>query len=180
MKMKPVNLSDDFLAYINARLSQYNCRVGILQNKLHYRPLQSTHQQKFQGKWVNFKHNWVPYNYAGLRLWRQGNKQDGTLYSVAKNLNNYIDWLQRPFRLSSNREVLSVIQLVIDGLNGVEVKQRILNAVQAVVRNPLLRSEYGKNSEKWAKYKMFNKLGFFTGQFFKNIKAEFDVSSKTR
>lgn len=175
MKIKPVNLSEDFLAYINARLGEYNCRVGILENKPHYAPLKSTQEYKIGDKWVSNKKGWVPYMYAGLMLWRQGYRQDGSLYTVARDLAKQIDWLQRPFRLKSNKDVLSVVYLVIEGLNGREVKQRILNAVQAIVRNPLLRSEYGRNSEKWAKYKMFNKWGFLTGQFFKNIKAKFDV-----
>ena len=52
-------------------------------------------------------------------------------------------------------------------------KQRILNGMRAVVRNPILRGEYGKNSAKWAAVKGFNDLLMMTGQFFKAIEARF-------
>ena len=73
--------------------------------------------------------------------------------------------------LDRNSDVYAVYIYLVDYLICKVSRQRIINAVQAVVRNPILRGAYGKNSAKTAKTKGFNKLLMDTGQLFKNIKA---------
>jgi hypothetical protein len=47
----------------------------------------------------------------------------------------------------------------------------LTNAIQAIVRNPILRGDYGRNNLFTQKVKGFNRLMIDTGQFFNNIKA---------
>ena len=146
--------------FIQGKLDKYKFQVGILQNKQHFAPLR-------QGK------NGLPaiYHYAGMYLYRHGKKVDGTLWSIGKELDAAFKWLRKPFLLAKNKDLLSVINLIVDNMNGKDNRQRLVNAIQAVVRNPILRGDYGRNSRKWAARKGFNKLMFMTGQFFQNIKA---------
>lgn len=153
--------------FISGQIDKYKFDVGILENKQHFAPSRKLVGYR-NGKPVLQK-SW--YNFAGIKLLRAGNKVDGTLYGVAREMDDLFKWLRRPFELSSNKDLLSVINLIVDELNGRENKQRLINAIQAVVRNPILRGDYGRNSSKTAKFKGFNKLLMATGQLFKNIKA---------
>lgn len=49
--------------------------------------------------------------------------------------------------------------------------KRVENLLQAVVRNPILRQEYGKNKGNTADAKGFDRHLFDTGQMFKAIRA---------
>lgn len=149
---------------IEGELGKYKFQVGILENKRHYLPAEGdTYLTKGQNVW---------YNYAGLKLRRPSSfKYSGTLYQVARDMDAAYKWLRKPFLLQSNADLLSVIQFVVDNMNGKDTRQRLINAIQAVVRNPILRGAYGKNSARTAKKKGFNKLLMDTGQLFKNIKA---------
>lgn len=150
--------------FIEGELGKYRFQVGILENKPHYLPAKgSTTLTKGQNVW---------YSYAGLKLRRPSSfKYKGTLFSVARDMDKAFKWLRRPFMLQGNADVLNVLMFIVENLNGKENRQRIINAVQAVVRNPILRGAYGRNSAKTAKEKGFNKLLMDTGQLFKNIKA---------
>lgn len=83
--------------------------------------------------------------------------------------------LLAPWRNPSTRRLrhLLVNELVRDmaswGRNG----QRLLNAAQAVIRNPLARGEYGENSRTTAARKGFNRLMINTGRLFNAIKVRF-------
>lgn len=152
---------------IEGKLSKYRFAVGILENKQHYAPREILIGKK-NGK-PFYKKEW--YYYAGLNLLKHGNEVDGTLYSIAKELDQEYKWLRKPFMLQSNEDVINVLNFIVENMNGKDNLQRIVNAVQAVVRNPILRGSYGRNSARTAKKKGFNKLLMSTGQFFKNIKA---------
>ena len=75
--------------------------------------------------------------------------------------------------IRNNKEVVMALNDIVKDMNGQDLHQRILNGFQAVVRNPILRGEYGKNTSPWARKKGFNQLLMMTGQFFKNVKARF-------
>lgn len=139
------------------KLDKYEVQVGLLENKVRNKP-----------KFGQFK------NYAGKTLLREGGVSKGaSMVEVAEYLDKNYKWLRKPFLLKNNKEVVAVINDIVKDMNGQDLKQRILNGFQAVVRNPILRGEYGFHSAKWAKKKGFNQLLMMTGQFFKNIKSRF-------
>lgn len=87
-----------------------------------------------------------------------------------KRLN--INLLLEPFRKKDdelNRFVTYFLRLVTKK-PGTSIK-RIENLLQAVVRNPILRKDYGDNSSFAADNKGFDRHLFDTGQMFRNIKA---------
>jgi hypothetical protein len=50
--------------------------------------------------------------------------------------------------------------------------RNVENLLQAIVRNPILRGDYGHNKKKTADAKGFDRHLFDTGQMFKAIKAK--------
>jgi hypothetical protein len=50
-------------------------------------------------------------------------------------------------------------------------RQRVLNLLQAIVRNPILKHQYGPNTSATADAKGFDRHLFDTGKMFKSIKA---------
>ena len=160
---------DKLLSDIN--IGQYSYKVGILQNKQHFAPARDKIGTR-NGKPVYRKY-WTKY--AGLNVLKHGPRVDGTLYSIAKELEQKYKWLTRPFTIKNNQNLLNVIRMVVEQFNGKGSERRIVNALQAVIRNPILRGDYGKNSRKTAKAKGFNKLMICTAQFFRNIMAKRDV-----
>lgn len=88
-----------------------------------------------------------------------------------KRLN--INILREPFKLR-NSEIIKFTTYFLKLATkqpGVSVK-RIENLLQAIVRNPILRQEYGENKASTADAKGFDRHLFDTGQMFKNIKAK--------
>lgn len=103
-----------------------------------------------------------------------GQNKEVTLRALMAKWNAVYNLLLAPWRKADNKEVVEVIgRMAADiGTSGKQ-KQAFLNAVQAVVRNPILRGDYGDNSKEWAKAKGFNRLLINTGRLFQHIKARF-------
>ena len=153
--------------FISGEISKFKFDVGILQNKPHFEVLKRKIGTK-NGKPVYAK-SW--YQYAGLHLLRHNNEPDGTLNSVASEMDEMFKWLRKPFLLKKNKDLIWVINFMVDIMNGKNNRRRIENAIQAVVRNPILRGDYGKNSRKNAIEKGINKILMRTRQLFKNVKT---------
>lgn len=142
---------------IQFRLSKYEMEAGILEDVKRKRPL-----------FGQFK------TYAGQTVLKTGRMSDEKdMSELAAELDKKYKWLRRPFYSEKNKEVVKVVSDITKDLNGQGDKRRILNGCQAIFRNPILRGDYGRNSDKWKKQKGFDKLLMMTGQFFKAIKARF-------
>lgn len=112
--------------------------------------------------------------YAGMVVAAVGRKTDKTLAQVAQDLDRRFHWLERPWRLPQNQAVQDVVNDIAQSINMNHAnKRRVLNGVQAVIRNPIMRGDYGTNSAKTAQDKGFNKLLIWTSQFFQNIRARY-------
>lgn len=148
---------NNFVKTIQVELDKYEVEVGILADK----PIYAAIKGKYK-------------SYAGLRLAAVSRFVKGTLVGLAKDLDRRYDWLERPWRLEENQDVQQVVDDIVESINmNHSGKQRVLNGMQAVVRNPILGDYYGRNSDKWANIKGFNKFLMWTGQFFQNIKARY-------
>lgn len=82
-----------------------------------------------------------------------------------------LNFYTQPFRSKRNADILRFTKSFFDLCAGRSVKQRCENLLQAIVRNPILRGDYGRNSARTAKLKGFNRLLIDTAQLFKNIRA---------
>lgn len=104
-----------------------------------------------------------------------GGNAEISLRQLMKNFEQKYNILLAPWRNPTTRRLrhLLINELVRDmaswGRNG----QRLLNAAQAVIRNPLAREEYGNNSRSTVARKGFNRLMINTGRFFNAIKVRF-------
>lgn len=103
-----------------------------------------------------------------------GRNKEVTLRALMAKWNAVYNLLLAPWRKADNKEVVEVIgRMAADMGTSGRQKQAFLSAVQAAVRNPITRGDYGKNSPEWAKAKGFNRLLINTGTLFNNIKARF-------
>lgn len=83
-----------------------------------------------------------------------------------------INLLLRPFQ-EKNSDILKFTDYflrLVTGRQGTSEK-RIENLLQAIVRNPILKQEYGPNRASTADAKGFNRKLIDTGQMFKAIRA---------
>jgi len=114
-------------------------------------------------------------NYAGMKVsGSKGRSSKLSVAEVAKYTDKRFKWLKKPFTEKGNKEVIEVVKELSKQAfgKGSKDKKRLENAVQAVIRNPILRGDYGQNKTSTAKAKGFNKLGIETAQMFKSIKAK--------
>jgi hypothetical protein len=88
--------------------------------------------------------------------------------SVRARVGNY---LVKPFR-SRNDDIIKFSKAFLDYCVGKEKEKRVINLLQAVVRNPILGQRYGRNSPATIRIKGFNRLLIDTAQFFRAIQAK--------
>lgn len=154
MKIK----SKDIAKKMTKKIGLYKFEVGILENA----------PKKLRKKGAT-------KNYAGLTISASGKSSPKvSLAEVAKYTDNQFGWLKKPFKLPKNKEVFEVVKEIaaqVFGKKSID-NNRLENAVQAVVRNPILRGDYGNNKASTVKQKGFNKLGINTAQMFKSIRAK--------
>jgi hypothetical protein len=106
-----------------------------------------------------------------------GSKVAGTVGDVAKHVMGHlrIDFLRLPFQSKKNEDVQAFLKAFFELAAGRAEKKRVESALQAVVRNPILRGEYGGNSRAEIKAKGFSRLLIDTGQLFRAIGAKVKV-----
>jgi hypothetical protein len=80
------------------------------------------------------------------------------------------NYLQRPFKDRSS-EIVKFTREFFKLAFGKSEKKRAENLLQAVVRNPMLRGDYGPNAPLTKKIKGFDRAMIDTAQLFKAIKA---------
>jgi hypothetical protein len=154
MKIK----SKDIAKKMTKKIGLYKFEVGILENA----------PKKLRKKGAT-------KNYAGLRVSGSGKASPKvSLTEVAKYTDNQFKWLKKPFKIIQNKEVIAVVKELCGQVFAKKSidNNRLQNAVQAVIRNPILRGDYGNNKASTIKQKGFNKLGIDTAQMFRAIRAK--------
>lgn len=161
MKM---NLGQGWSKSLSKKVNGVSFDVGVLDDKPHMQPVESGPYQ-------------IPKKtYAGGPVRANSRKPSGlstgqVLIENMERLNKNI--LLEPFR-QKNSEILKFTNYFlryIVGRSGSSSVKRIENLLQAIVRNPILKQEYGQNSAVTADIKGFDRLLFDTGQTFKAIRA---------
>lgn len=156
--MKDIDFKIDNLGrFIQKDLDKYESEIGILEDKP-------------AAKWKGPQRNW----HGGPANRQAGQNKETTLRALMSKFNATYNILLAPWRLPENRDVLNAINKMTADINkGGKMKQSFLNAMQAVVRNPILRGDYGDNTKATQSTKGFNRLMINTGKFFSNIKVRF-------
>ena len=104
----------------------------------------------------------------------KGRNKNIPLHSLAKILDSKKHFISSAVTMPNNKKALDVIYEILSKPELTETDiRRVKNGAIALVRNPILRKEYGSNAAKWKKRKGFDMWGVSTGTLFKNIKAEY-------
>lgn len=82
-----------------------------------------------------------------------------------------VNMLWEPFEKEGSDIVKFMRAFLKFAVSGKVSIKRVENLLQAIVRNPILRQEYGPNSPSTADMKGFDRHLFDTGQMFKAIRA---------
>jgi hypothetical protein len=135
--------------------------VGVLDAAEH-----KSAQTQFESKGLKSFH--------GLQARKVTNLIDGATQEIGGELEDQYKWLREPF--ADGNEKQKEIQdfaknYIAEIQKDKKNENRLVNLVQAIVRNPILRRDYGSNSEKTQKIKGFDSPMIDTGQFFNSIKA---------
>ncbi len=94
-----------------------------------------------------------------------------SIAQVSEHIRKRTDYLRRPFDEKNSATIKFLNQFMKFAFKKTNQK-RVENLLQSVVRNPILKGKYGRNTAKTAKYKGFNRFMIDTGQLFKAIKAK--------
>jgi hypothetical protein len=154
-----IKLDRRFYTQAKGVIEKYSFDVGVLRDGSHKNAVTKSKGLK---------------SFAGGPARRTGRRASYTLSEVSESLRNRtgINFYTRPFRAKKNRDILLFMKRFFDLCAGRGEAKRLENALQAIVRNPILRGDYGSNSAKTVKAKGFNRLMIDTAQLFRSIKAK--------
>lgn len=164
-----IQLDKRFKNNLKGRFGKYEFRVGVLHDV--ERKLVKNKVNAHQNKGASSFYETTQY--AGGPIRKTKNKFDGTMVSdSSKGFRDHLgfNYLTEPFKKKS-ADIIKFSNEFFKLCFGRSQKKRCENLLQAIVRNPILRGDYGPNSPATAKTKGFDRHGFDTGQLFKSITA---------
>ena len=153
-----------FAKKLRGRIEQYEFEVGVLDDKPHRDPVETAlFDQPDLGSYAG-----GPVRKAQRKT---GDKTNGEI--LVENMERMnINVLARPFEEQGSdiMKFTSAFMKMITTQPNMP-KKRLENLLQAIVRNPILRQEYGGNSSTTADNKGFDRKLIDTGQMFRSIIA---------
>lgn len=161
-------LDKRFKKNVEGLFGKYDFQVGVLDDKDHKKPKVGVRGLKGQ-EIINV--------YAGGPV-RQATRQSSgkSISEVSKSLREHLgfNYLVDPFKKRSS-DIIKFSNEFFKLVFGRSQKRRCENLLQAIVRNPMLRGDYGPNSPKTKAIKGFDRKTIDTAQLFKAIKAKCTV-----
>lgn len=156
-----IHLDKRFTRNLRGRFGKYNFEVGILQDAPHKLPARGNKTKSFAG---------------GPARKTSAKRSSMLLSEVSRSLREQtgINLYSAPFKKRSS-DIVKFTKEFFKLAFGRSEPKRAVNLIQAIVRNPILRGDYGPNSPLTAKIKGFNRYGIDTGQFFQGIRARVKV-----
>lgn len=158
-----IKLDRRFAKQAKGRFEKYEFNVGILQDARHKEPQPASKGLK---------------SYAGGPARKVSTRESGqTISEVSEELrkNSGINFYTAPFQGRRNKDILAFAKSFFDLCAGRAQARQAENYLQAIVRNPILRGDYGKNTSQTAKIKGFNRFMIDTAQLFRAITAKVKV-----
>jgi hypothetical protein len=155
-----IKLDNRFMKRVKGTVEKYEFQVGILQDKPH-----RAAADKSKGL----------STYAGGPTRKKSRTESGlTVSQVSERLRKQtgINFFTRPFKSKKNKDLLRFVQEFFKIVTGRSQPRRAENLLQAIVRNPILRGDYGRNSRVTKDIKGFDRFMIDTGQLFKSITAK--------
>jgi hypothetical protein len=155
-----ITLDKRFTKQAKGVFEKYEFQVGVLKDSTHK---QAVPQQK------GLK------SYAGGPARKTSNRSSGmTVSQVSEDLRKRIgiNFYTVPFKSKKNKDILNFVKSFFDLCAGRTQPRRAENFLQAIVRNPILRGDYGRNSNVTARIKGFNRYMIDTAQLFRSITSK--------
>ncbi len=160
-------LSKTLKKNLQGTFNKYEFEVGITEDKPHKMPVEWNSTQTNNSE--------VLTKFAGATVRKASRKNsDKTVAQVSKEMRQKYDYLVAPFK----KKDAAIQKLIRDFFNfafGRSEMKRLENTLQAVVRNPILKKQYGSNTKATQNHKGFDHVMMDTAQFFKAIKAKVKV-----
>lgn len=156
-----IKLAGNLRKELKGKFGKYTFEVGILKDAVHRKA----------------KSNLLKTQLAGGPVRAKGKPSNKSIAQVAQSLRakTRINYLTRPFKVKKNEDILRFSKAFFKLCLGRGQKKQVENYLQAIIRNPITRGDYGRNSRLTAKIKGFNRLMIDTGQFFRAITARTKV-----
>ncbi len=162
-----IKLDRRFLKQAKGVFEKYEFVVGVIEDKPHRSPLPASKGLKA---------------YAGGPARKLSRKSYQMVSQVSEKLrkNTGINFYTNPFKSKNNSDILKFTKSFFKLCTGTGTQRRTENLLQAIVRNPILRGDYGSNSRATVKIKGFNRFMIDTSQLFQSIKAKVMVRSVSK
>ncbi len=162
-----IELSKRFAKRVEGLFGKYNFEVGVLNDGPHYEPRERERGQGFE---------LILSTYAGGPTRKRTRTTTKTIGEVSKANRERLgfNYLSEPFKNRSS-EIIKFSQAFFDLVFGRSQQKRCENLLQAIVRNPILRGEYGPQKRVTINEKGFDRPMIDTGQLFKAIRAQAKV-----
>lgn len=157
-------LDKRFKKNIAGRFGKYNFEVGVLDDGPYLKPKRGEPGLKGQE---------IINSYAGGPVRQKTRQASGKSISDISRANRErlgFNYLTKPFEKRSS-DIIKFSNEFFKYAFGKSQKRRLENLLQAIVRNPILRGDYGQNSALTKKIKGFDRYMIDTAQLFKSIKA---------
>lgn len=154
-----IKLDRRFYKQAKGVFEKYDFEVGVLTNSPH-----NVAQPRSKGL----------KSYAGGPARKTSIRPSGqSIAQVSERLRKEtgINFYTQPFRSKKNADILRFVKSFFDLCGGRGEKRRCENTLQAIVRNPILRGDYGHNSKQTIKQKGFDRFMIDTAQLFRAIRA---------
>lgn len=166
-----IELNGGFNKRLNGKFGKFDFQVGILDDGPHKDPKRGERGKKGKD---------VQSTYAGGPIRKKTRESSISIAGVGKELreNTGHNWLKEPFENKRNADVLRFTKEFFKLVFGRSQKKRAENLLQAVIRNPILRGDYGPQGELTTKIKGFDRPWIDTAQFFKGIVAKCKVGRR--
>lgn len=164
-------LDKRFKKNLQGRFGKYDFQVGVLEDASYRTPRRG--QRGLGG-------SDVISSYAGGPVRKASRQASGkTVAEISKANRDRLgfNYLSEPFK-KKTADIIKFTNAFFKLAFGRSEKRRAENLLQAIVRNPILRGEYGPNSELTKKIKGFDRGMIDTAQLFKALKAVCHVRGK--
>lgn len=163
-----IQLDKRFQKKVQGMFGKYDFQVGILEDRPH--KLAKRGERGKKGKDVL-------KNFAGGPARQTSSKASGLSLAEVSEANRQrmgFNYLTEPFKHRTS-DIVRFTDAFFKLVFGRSEKKRAENLLQAIVRNPILRRDYGPNSPLTQKIKGFDRFMIDTAQLFNAIRAKCQV-----
>ncbi len=159
-----IKLDERFQKKLKGMFGKYDFQVGVLDDGPHKDARRGERGKKGQD---------VLTSYAGGPVRKKSRFATTTIGEVSKENRDRLgfNYLSHPFKKKSS-DIIKFTNSFFDLVFGRSEKKRAENLLQAIVRNPILRGDYGPQGDLTKKIKGFDRPMIDTAQLFKAIRAK--------